>query len=306
MSTKRLTTPALTPPAVERNTSRWGQERRLEFIDWRLQWDGRLNRSDLTTFFEISVPQASLDIAKYLALSPESAAYDRSAKVYLASDLFEPLYPSTSSARFLNELMMQSAGVLPSELSFLGWTPNIGTAPNPGRTAPSHVLVPLLKAIRNKARVVAQYQAVSSMEPTVRNLSPHALGFDGFRWHARAFCHTRGEYKDFVIARFLKAKLSGEAAVSGIQDSAWHRIVTLKIGANPRLSPSATRVIEMDYGMVDGSAKLECRQALLFYTLKRLGLLEGQEAPAYVQQIALLNRDELDQFLPKNAGDQAR
>ena len=46
-------------------TGHWGQERRLEFIDFRLLWEGRLNRADLTTFFRISVPQASLDLAKY-------------------------------------------------------------------------------------------------------------------------------------------------------------------------------------------------------------------------------------------------
>jgi hypothetical protein len=49
-------------------TGHWGQERRLEFIDFRLLWEGRLNRADITTFFRISVPQASLDLAKYQEL----------------------------------------------------------------------------------------------------------------------------------------------------------------------------------------------------------------------------------------------
>ena len=38
---------------------RWGTERRLEFIDFRLYWEGRVNRADLTREFGISVPQAS-------------------------------------------------------------------------------------------------------------------------------------------------------------------------------------------------------------------------------------------------------
>ena len=49
----------------ETKVARWGQERRLEFIDFRLYWEGRINRSDLIDFFGISVPQASLDLAKY-------------------------------------------------------------------------------------------------------------------------------------------------------------------------------------------------------------------------------------------------
>ena len=33
------------PPAV-----RWGAERRLEFIDFRLQWEGTINRGELVNF----------------------------------------------------------------------------------------------------------------------------------------------------------------------------------------------------------------------------------------------------------------
>lgn len=33
-----------------RQGARWGQERRLEFIDYRLRWDGQINRSSLTDF----------------------------------------------------------------------------------------------------------------------------------------------------------------------------------------------------------------------------------------------------------------
>ncbi len=41
----------------------WGLERRLQFIDFRLRWEGRLNRTDLTEHFGLPTPQASLDIA---------------------------------------------------------------------------------------------------------------------------------------------------------------------------------------------------------------------------------------------------
>ena len=35
-------------------TSNWSQDKRLEFIDFRLQWTGKINRSDLVDFFGIS------------------------------------------------------------------------------------------------------------------------------------------------------------------------------------------------------------------------------------------------------------
>jgi hypothetical protein len=300
-TTRPPSLPAASPRA-ERATSRWGQDRRLEFIDWRLRWDGRLNRSDLTAFFEISVPQASLDIAKYLELAPRNAGYDRSAKVYLALDSFEPLFGSTSPQRFLNELIAQATGILPTELSFLGWAPTVDVAPSPGRVVSVDVLLPLLQAIRKSEQLAVQYQSMSSLEPTARTLSPHALGFDGFRWHARAFCHERLEFRDFVVARMLNASLAEAPGTDAAQDHAWHQLVTLELGPNPELPAAAKVVIELDYGMTDGRVALRCRQALLFYALKRLGLLRDQEAPAHVQQIALLNRAEVERFLPATGG----
>lgn len=299
------TLPTATPALrTDRSTSRWGQERRLEFIDWRLRWDGRLNRSDLTAFFEISVPQASLDIAKYLELAPQNTAYDRSAKVYLAQPTFHPLYSSTSPQRFLNELIAQATGVFPSELSFVGWTPTVDVAPSPGRVVSVDVLLPLLQAIRKSEQLVVQYQSMASLEPTTRTLSPHALGFDGFRWHARAFCHQRLEFRDFVVARMLSVCPASEAGKDAVQDHAWHQFVTLELGPNPELPAAARAVIELDYGMTDGSVALRCRQALLLYALKRLGLLRDQEAPAHVQQIALLNRADVERFLPRGEARQ--
>ncbi|MEN1403023.1 hypothetical protein AAIH02_32695, partial [Pseudomonas aeruginosa] len=62
----------------------WGLESRLQFIDFRLRWERRINRMDLTEHFAISVPQASLDIAKYTELAPNNLTYDRRSKTYTA------------------------------------------------------------------------------------------------------------------------------------------------------------------------------------------------------------------------------
>jgi hypothetical protein len=297
----------MTQPTKQHKTiNRWGQERRLEFIDVRLRWDGRINRSDLTTFFGISVPQASLDIAKYVELAPDNATYDRSARVYLAGERFKPLYPSNNPQRFLNELLAHATGVLQPEASFLGWTPSTDLTSSPVRQVPAEVLLPLLTAIRESRQVLIRYQSMSSMEPGERNLSPHSVAFDGFRWHVRAYCHRREQYLDFVVARVLSAQVTDQPAVAGAADEKWHRKVILLLGPNPRLSPAARRVIELDYGMTDGQVSLECRQALLFYTLKRLGLLDGQEAPPEVQQVSLLNRQAVMPYLPKASTATAR
>jgi hypothetical protein len=51
--------------------------------------------------------------------------------------------------------------------------------------------------------------------------------------------------------------------------------------------------------MSDGEVVLECRQAVLFYALRRLGLLEPDTADPQAQQIVLRNRSAVMKFLPK-------
>jgi hypothetical protein len=44
--------------AVHAKAIRWELERRLEFIEYRLFWEGGSNRSDLVDEVGVSVPQA--------------------------------------------------------------------------------------------------------------------------------------------------------------------------------------------------------------------------------------------------------
>ena len=280
-----------------RTGGRWSQERRLEFIDYRLRWDGRLNRSDLIDFFGISIPQASLDIARYSELHPANIRYDRSGRVYLAGEDFEPVYPVRSSQRFLGDVLAQAAGLSSPDSSFLGWAPPVGVAPVPSRVIPVETLLTILRAIRAGRTLRVVYQSMTSPEPKERELSPHALGHDGFRWHVRAYCHNRKEFRDFLIARMLVVALGGASDVNSSGDRPWHTVVRLVLAPNPKLSLPRRRVIELDYGMHDGQAVLECRQALLFYVLKQLGFEDQASKPAEAQQVVLLNEEEVRQFL---------
>jgi len=56
------------------------------------------------------------------------------------------------------------------------------------------------------------------------------------------------------------------------QDTDWHTQVTLEIRPHPGLSDEQKKVIALDYGMQDRKASISVRNALLYYTLKRLGL----------------------------------
>ncbi|HEY3536241.1 MAG TPA: WYL domain-containing protein [Trinickia sp.] len=278
--------------------SRWGQDRRLEFIDFRLQWDGRLNRSDLTDFFGISVPQASLDIARYQDARPGNMEYDRSLRVYVATSVFSPVFPVSHPSRYLNELLAAATGVLPRDATFVGWWPPVGIAPMPAQTLDVEVLTALLRAMRNRTGLRLRYQSTAFSDPQSRAMTPHALTFDGLRWHVRAFCHLESRFRDFAITRMLKVEGEEPAGLGGADDAEWQTVVTLVLAPNPELEQYRARVVELDYGMVDGELHLSCRQALLFHTLRQLGLRNGSAAKPGDVPLVLVNRDEVESLLP--------
>lgn len=67
--------------------SRWFKDRRQEFIATTLRQFGQIRRADLMREFDISMPQASQDIAEFLSAEPALVTYDVSAKTYV---LVEP------------------------------------------------------------------------------------------------------------------------------------------------------------------------------------------------------------------------
>lgn len=272
---------------------KWGQERRLEFIDFRLRWDGRLNRSDLTDFFGVSTPQASLDIARYSEVAPNNLVYDRSARVYLAGPEFKPVFIAGNPSRYLNDLLATASGLVEQQATFIGWYPSVATVPTPGRIMSAETLVALIKAMREGTALRLVYQSMTSIEPSERLLSPHALAHDGFRWHVRAFCHLRQQFRDFVIARILRITGSEPIDSSPELDKEWHTPVRLVLAPHPELADGHRRVIELDYGMDNGEVVLECRQALLFYLLKHLGLDGRSAVSPEAQQIILKNAEEV-------------
>lgn len=283
--------------AATPGAGRWSQQRRLELIDFRLRWDGRLSRSDLTKYFGISVPQASLDIATYLELAPNNLEYDHGARVYVARPDFRALYPSSGAAPFLNELLSSRLAGVEGEQGLLGFRPPIAVTPTPGRSLNVDVLVALQRAIRTQTGLTVLYQSLTRPAPSERALSPHAFVHDGYRWHVRAYCHVRHAFRDFVIARVQEVRGTVPVGVDAARDVSWNTLVKLVLAPHPELPVAHRRAVELDYGMVNGHVELECREALLFYVLRHLRLDRGAHEAPEAQQIILENASALKRYL---------
>lgn len=66
--------------------SQWFKDRRQEFIAATLRQFGQIRRADIMREFDVSLPQASLDIASFMASDPPHVRYDVSAKTYVLEE----------------------------------------------------------------------------------------------------------------------------------------------------------------------------------------------------------------------------
>jgi hypothetical protein len=77
-------------------------------------------------------------------------------------------------------------------------------------------------------------------------------------------------------------------------DQKWFNFMEVVIGPNPTLSDAQKNIVAMDYGMTDFELNFECRIALLYYLMKKLGIdRNGSGCAGNEQQIVAINFDAI-------------
>jgi hypothetical protein len=268
-------------------------ERRLEFIADRLTWEGRINRQDLVVRFGISPNQATADLKRFEALHPGALRYDTRAKTYRA-DSGLPVPGEQATGSLLRQFRLIAEGVWAPEDGSLALPPPTEIAEPPMRSVPPAVLAAVIKAIGERRAITATYQSFSGPTPERRFLEPHALVFDGFRWHARARDAASERYGDFVLGRMRDPELGGVCAADPDGDVEWRTRIALEIAPHPRLTPQQAIAIAADYGMTGNRLILRPRAALVSYVKRRLGLTDGHhQRDARDQHIVLISETRM-------------
>jgi len=281
----------------DRSELRWGVEQRLEFIEFRLFWEGHVNRSDVMEQFGLSVNQASSDLSRYIGFAPHNMDYDRSLRTYVRQPGFKPVFDKLDAGRYLAQLRSVADGILAHDNCWIAGLPAYDAAPTPARGVAPATLRSVVDAIRRSEAIEVKYQSLSNPEPRWRWIAPHAIAFDGFRWHTRAFCFGDEVFKDFLLSRIIDIRGSRESGILADEDHDWNAIVTLEIGPHPALSDTQAKVIALDYGMKGDKVEIRVRRALLYYALRRLGLDTDPAArQPHDQQIVLLNREGMHEI----------
>lgn len=266
--------------------TRWSVAQRLAFAADRLFWEGSLQREDLIARFGLSPAQATADIARLRDRLGSCIAYDISRRAYVPTAALTGA--PTDATGLLAELRLMAEGIIERGAGILADPPAVELVAALARSVDPGVLRPVLWAIRDRKVVEATYVSFQRPEVTRRRLSPHALVFDGFRWHARAHDAGDGRFKDFLLSRLSEPAPLAEAAVPAEADAAWQTWRLLRIVPHPGLAEHQRQVVMRDYAMTEGRLDLAVREAVAFYAKRRLGLVEGHDTrPAGEQHIVL-------------------
>lgn len=272
----------------------WSLKRRLEFIDFRLAWYGRINRKDLVERFQMSPPQATNDLERYAQEAPGNVRYDAVLKTFLRENGFEPRFVAGQANRYLLQLEALRLGWLEQDQTFFDKIPPIDVATIRRRAIPDEIMMTITDAIRRKTRLAIRYWTTSGRPVSVRIVSPHALGSGAGRWHMRAWNEEHGDFRDFNLSRIESAEIVAGPPIDSKFDFEWNTVGTLRIRANPELREEEQAAIRRDYEFDDNVLEVPCRLALMFYLHVEFGL--DKSRIAHAQQLVLENKVELEEL----------
>ncbi|MEI6674957.1 MAG: WYL domain-containing protein [Verrucomicrobiota bacterium] len=263
------------------NDQNWAATERLRFIEACAWWKGIVQRQDLVGLFGISMAQASSDLQRYLELNPSAFVYNLRQKRYEATAEMKCVMtqPRLDEAvgRFLSD---EACGVWNGGADESAGRSRVSVVRMPVREASAAVERRVFLAVLNGLRIKVRYASVNSGKEEWRWLRPHALGHNGARWHARAWCETHADFRDFTLSRIAEIEWSREQSELSAQDKDWEQWVTLQVRPHRGLSDEQRKVVERDYAMRNGVLKLKVRKAMEGYLRDRLGLAMADGKPA--------------------------
>lgn len=281
----------------------WTQGRRFEFIEWKLFWDGSLNRSDLEQAFDVSTAQASVDLRRYRELAGDNIEYDATGKAFRGTAAMVPRVLRVSADRLLIQLKAWLTGALPRDELWYRDMPPVDMAPDVARHVDPQTLQAILRAIRAKEAVEVRYQSLTNSR--WRRIAPHSLAFDGYRWHLRAWACDREDFRDFVLSR-----IDGLGGISPVEydpsdDVEWNTKVVLDLRPHHGLNDEQSLAVQRDFGMHEGRRAVEVRLSMAYYFIKRMNL-DLHDLPPARAQIELANAEEVGAAIAEARAEAAR
>jgi len=266
---------------------------RLRQLKLLLTWEGRISNARLRELFGLSSIRASQWIRELRDQSPDwlnmnsiKRSFDATPSFYANEDGAESDLAQYLSIVGLPHAMNSNGN--PVVAAF----PDIST-PNP------RIFSTLSMAARTHRMVEITYRSMSEPQPHKRMLSPHTIVHVGRRWHVRAYCSDKKQFRDYALGRIMDANLIEMPSEKFMDDDkAWMTEVRVRLVAHPDLTPEQESVIRFEYFKNTSARAVVCRGALVSYFIQEIRAAidtRKQCQPDY--QLAVSNIKEVEPWL---------
>ena len=260
------------------------RERRFRILDILLRWEGELSNGRLRDLLGIQVVRASRMLSEYRDAHPDRVLWDLPKKRYQRLATREK-YGGTADD-YLHLLFDEA--VVPD------WLVRLDTQISAVRP---EVLAMLRKAIEGGTPVKIVYASMTYPTGTERVIYPHGIAQAGRRWHARAWCCLRREYRDFVIGRIREISPIEYADRPNQVDKRWETFVDVRLVPHRDLTSDQARVVREELFEGTVARRINTRGCLVPYLIQevRASVSGSQIPPEY--QIEVSNLDQVAQYL---------
>ncbi|MBX9798100.1 MAG: WYL domain-containing protein [Burkholderiaceae bacterium] len=247
-----------------------------------LLWEGSLDNGRIREVFNVQAVQASRLLSSF-AEHYKDMLYRPSAHAPIqATSAFQAKLGAATPDEYLR--LLQSAGNQKA-------TEHIEDARLDFTSASAAIFAAAVQACRQRCGLRIFYRSMNDPKGRERLVFPHTIVRVARRWHLRAWCSMREEFRDFTVGRIAHAALDDSPSpATASEDIDWVTTIELKIVAHPNLNTEQEMMIRSEYfgGMTARTQKV--RRCLVAYTLQDLRIaidVQTQKPPEY--QLALFN-----------------
>jgi len=279
---------------------KWNTRQRLQYIELMAYYTGIVTRSDIARAFGISDAAATKDLKLYGDLAPDNLVYKHNVFGFIPGISFKELFNELSAEKVL-KIIAENTPVTGSPIEKnLIFGVSVEALPLPLRLPSKPILAQIIRALKNHKKLEIVYRSLSDRESDERRIiEPHSLANTGLRWHARAYSVDTFDFRDFVLSRITKARVSDEQAESSsMYDDDWVEIVTIHLAPHPGLSGKQLLGLLTDYKASDDLIQIEVKRSLVGYLLQRLSVdtTADHSLNPGAYQLVVANRDEIEPF----------
>ncbi|RMC98541.1 WYL domain-containing protein [Aquitalea palustris] len=264
------------------------KQQRMRAMQGVLAWEGSIGNTRVRELFGLQMIQASRLLAEFRDLMDDQVMISGRAKALipttpakLKTDVSLDEYVRLTKSSSENKDFLFDARVDLTEID-------------------PHVFALLRQAALTQSGVEIVYASMSSPVPNERRVFPHAIVEVGRRWHLRAWCESRGEFRDFNLGRIhgVTGLPETKAPFTQKDDAAWNTRVILQLAAHRALSQEQQLVVRNELFAGTMGRRLSIRACLVQYVIQdlRAAVRPDKETPPDYQ-IEVSNMEDLNEVL---------